>query len=168
MLDESTLSRYISNKIYYAKPMKRGDYVEGRGWDLPPDENGDDDGYVILYPDGYVSWNLKSNFEGTSNRTDSMSFGMALAALKLGKKVAREGWNGKDMYLYYQAGSKMFFDNARNPILRAQAEKEPGKTIKILPHIDMWTTNRQGRKAALPGWLASQTDMLSDDWVIVD
>lgn len=38
---------------------------------------------------------------------------------------------------------------------------------EILPHIDMWTTNASGRRAMLPGWLASQTDMLSDDWEVV-
>jgi hypothetical protein len=38
----------------------------------------------------------------------------------------------------------------------------------ILPHIDMWTVNADGRRAMLPGWVASQTDMLADDWTIVD
>ena len=92
-LDESTLSRYISNKIYYAKPMKRGEYCENRGWDVPENENPDDDGYIILYPDGYISWNLKSNFEETSSRTDGMNFGMALAALRMGKAVRLPQWS---------------------------------------------------------------------------
>ena len=41
-------------------------------------------------------------------------------------------------------------------------------TIEILPHIDMWTTNSEGRRAMLCGWLASQTDMLSEDWMIAE
>jgi hypothetical protein len=40
-------------------------------------------------------------------------------------------------------------------------------SCEILPHIDMWTVDSNGRQAMLPGWLASQTDMLSEDWYIV-
>ena len=168
-IDESTLSRYISNKIYYAKPMKRGVYCENRGWDVPENENPDDDGYLILYPDGYVSWNLKFNFEDTSRRTDDMSFGMAIAAMRNdGQKVARRGWNGKDMFLFLTDGTEVHETEVRTDIVKELAIAQPNGHVEILPHIDMWTTNREGRRALLCGWLASQTDMLSDDWFIVD
>ena len=38
---------------------------------------------------------------------------------------------------------------------------------EILPHIDMWTINASGRRAMLPGWLASQSDMLAEDWEVI-
>ncbi len=72
-----------------------------------------------------------------------MNFGHALDALKSGKKVARKGWNGKGMFLEIQI---------------------PDKNSKMtLPYIWMWTAceNR------VP-WLASQTDVLAEDWVLVD
>lgn len=164
-LDEASLSRYISNKIYYAKPMTRGEYNENRGWTIAPNEDPHDGGYVILYPDGYISWSPAQQFEETAVRTDSMNFGMALAAIHKEHKVARRGWNGKDMFIYLQEGSSMPFQLARNPVLREYAESvKPGLEVPILPHIDMKTANG----SILIGWQATQTDMLSNDWFIVD
>ncbi len=75
--------------------------------------------------------------------TNTINFGQAIEALKQGKKVARTGWNGKGMHLELQrpdAHSKM-----------------------TLPYIYMYTA--QGDNVP---WLASQTDMLSEDWVTVE
>jgi len=89
-----------------------------------------------------------------------MNFGQAIEVLKAGGKVARQGWNGKGMWLILIPGSTVTL----------RPESPYGKALpdliecEILPHIDMWTVNAQGRKAMLPGWLASQTDMLSEDW----
>ena len=93
-----------------------------------------------------------------------MNFGNAIAALKDGKKVARAGWNGKGMWLVLVPGQKDVALRAGTPYEVALGDTAP---IEILPHIDMWTTNAEGRRAMLCGWLASQTDMLSDDWNIV-
>jgi hypothetical protein len=85
-------------------------------------------------------------------------FGWALEQLKKGKKAARRGWNGKDMYIYLQKGSIIADENIRNQNMKTgQAE------VEILPHIDMKTADGK----FLCGWLASQTDMLSEDWEIV-
>lgn len=98
-----------------------------------------------------------------------MDFGSAITALKAGKKVAREGWNGKGMFLVLAEGYKVAKENLRpnSPINAEFLESRGLSEVEILPHIDMWTVNAQGRQAYLPGWLASQTDMLSDDWVEV-
>lgn len=93
-----------------------------------------------------------------------MNFGEAIQALKDGEKVARQGWNGKGMWLILVPGSKVAL---REGTPYANALGNPEGETEILPHIDMWTTNSVGRRAMLPGWLASQTDMLSDDWEIV-
>ena len=92
-----------------------------------------------------------------------MNFGQAIDALKHGKKVARQGWNGKGMWLILVPGSEVTLREG-SPYANALPEHV---SVEILPHIDMWTTNASGRRAMLPGWLASQTDMLSDDWVEV-
>lgn len=67
------MKTYIGTKIINAKPMNRDDYNEYRNWDLPDDENGADEGYLVEYTDGgksndsrhagYISWSPKEQFE---------------------------------------------------------------------------------------------------------
>ena len=91
-----------------------------------------------------------------------LNFGEAIEALKQGKKVAREGWNGKGMFLILVNGTNALKPYPNTPYdLVVQYTKQ--EKINILPHIDMYTA--QGDM--LPGWLASQTDMLADDWQII-
>lgn len=94
---------------------------------------------------------------------ESRSFGWAIEQLKAGRKVARAGWNGKGMWLLLVKGSPMIYTVDGSTYSNAGIAE-----CEILPHIDMWTTNSEGRRAMLCGWLASQTDMLSDDWEIVE
>jgi hypothetical protein len=92
-----------------------------------------------------------------------MNFGEAIEALKSGKKVARSGWNGKGMWIILVPGTTDAKLNENTPYHNAlQADY-----CEILPHIDMWTVDSNGRQAMLPGWVASQTDMLSEDWCII-
>lgn len=87
-----------------------------------------------------------------------MDFGTALNGLKSGKKVARDGWNGKDMFLFLVPGS-VFVVN-RPPLLGIYPE---GTEIKYHAHIDMKTA-----QGYVVPWLASQTDVLAEDWKFVD
>lgn len=88
-------------------------------------------------------------------------FGMALEALKRGKAVSRKGWNGKGMFLTLQNGSEVEGNNMRNE----PAKKYYGDCkAKICPHIDM----KAADGSYVVGWLASQTDMLAEDWDIID
>lgn len=87
-----------------------------------------------------------------------MNFGEALEALKAGNKVARAGWNGKNMFIFLVPGST--FKVNRPPLLGIYEE---GTEIKYHAHIDMKTADGQ----VVP-WLASQADMLSSDWNIID
>ena len=71
-----------------------------------------------------------------------MDFGDALNALRSGQRVARSGWNGKNMWLALQS---------------------PDVNSKMtLPYIYMSTVTRD-----LVPWLASQTDILAVDWMVV-
>lgn len=91
-----------------------------------------------------------------------MNFGQAIEALKAGAKVSRTGWNGKGMWLILVPGTPTV------NVVEGSAYYKAGVTsCEILPHIDMWTVNADGRRAMLPGWLASQSDMLADDWEVV-
>lgn len=87
-----------------------------------------------------------------------VNFGDAIAALKLGQRVARAGWNGKGMFLFLVAGSR--FAVTRAPLLGIYPE---GTVIDYCPHIDMRTADGK-----IVPWLASQTDVLAEDWQEVD
>ena len=93
-----------------------------------------------------------------------MDFGDALRALKDGKRVCRYGWNGKGMWLALSPGNSALqadkFWAGRN---REFAEASGG-TATVLPCITMKTAAGQ----ILMGWLASQTEMLAEDWRVLD
>jgi len=120
----------------------------------------------VKYADGYISWSPKDAFESAYRAIEgdaqALTFGDALHMLKLGKKVARAGWNGKGMWLVMVPGTKSVNFTEGSPYMKAWLTSGD-----ILPHIDMYTTNAEGRRAMLPGWLASQTDMLAEDWIVV-
>lgn len=88
-----------------------------------------------------------------------MTFGDALEELKSGKKIARSGWNGKGMFLFLISG-----EASASSISNYYGNDEE---VIGLPSIGMYTVDASGRRAYLNGWLASQTDMLSEDWVTV-
>ena len=85
-----------------------------------------------------------------------MNFGDALSALKSGEKVARSGWNGKNMFLFLVPGSTFVVN--RHPLLGIYPE---GTEISYHAHVDMKTA-----QGDVVPWLCSQTDMLSEDWEI--
>ena len=87
-----------------------------------------------------------------------MNFGDALAAIKSGKRVSRSGWNGKEMFLFLVPGST--FTVNRAPLLGIYPE---GTVINYQSHIDMRTS-----QGTIVPWLASQTDLLAEDWAEVE
>jgi len=86
-----------------------------------------------------------------------MNFGLALEALKQGSKVCRHGWNGRDMWLILVPSSPVIKVAAGTPYSNAGID-----SVTINAHIDMFTATGEMQ----PGWLASQTDMLADDWEV--
>lgn len=118
-------------------------------------------------------------FEGLNTEINKMEkevrdFGSAIKALKAGYKVAREGWNGKGMFLWLNLGS---FDKSLETDEVKQSECytidgickelfEVGNvgTVTRLPNINM----RSANGSTVTSWLASQTDMLAEDWTIVE
>ena len=120
------------------------------------------EGYKVVYsnPDGstYESWSPKDVFEATYQSSGNLSFGHAIEYLKLGHKVARSGWNGKGMFLFLVPGST--FKVNRAPLLGIYPE---GTEVNYCSHIDMKTADDK----VVP-WLASQTDVLAEDWDIVE
>lgn len=105
--------------------------------------------------------------DGPIGPIDGMTFGMAIEALKLGKKVTRRGWNGKGMFLWLKPAANIKAEWCKDEMLKGLVEANGGEIIG-LGTICMYTHDATGRKAILTGWLASQSDMLSKDWVVVE
>jgi hypothetical protein len=96
-----------------------------------------------------------------------MNFGQAIEALKNGSKVSRSGWNGKGMWIVLMPALSLPPYSSQQPGAKVnnRTAKHIGKDTPLYsqPYIVMWTANQQWQ----PGWLASQADMLADDWSII-
>ena len=97
------------------------------------------------------------------NPSKNNTFGIAIEALKSGARVARDGWNGKGMYLWLLPAAIVKAEWCREPYLKAMAEANGGE-IEALGSIRMMTAD----KKILTGWLASQSDMLAEDWQVLE
>ena len=150
------MRQFIGTKILLAVAMTLGAYNEYRGWTIPENEDPNREGYLVKYHDDYQSWSPKEIFEEAYRPTDGMNFGLAIEAMKKGLRVARAGWNGKGMFLYYVPA------NHYPPV--TQIAKE---TFGDLVPYDAYIAMKTVQGSAVP-WLASQTDMLADDWTIVE
>ena len=85
-----------------------------------------------------------------------MNFGLALEAAKMGYRVARQGWNGKRMYVFL----------AHEPDFHTDADISEFDDAAVEVGDCLGLRTAQGTLQL--GWLASQSDMLADDWYIVD
>ncbi|MCU4797707.1 DUF2829 domain-containing protein [Bacillus cereus] len=86
-----------------------------------------------------------------------MTFGRALVALVEGKSVKREGWNGKDMWLYLIKGEE----------LSTGLKYGYGEYVGEPRFIDTLAM-KTAQNTIVVGWFASQTDMLADDWIVIN
>lgn len=84
-----------------------------------------------------------------------MEFGKAIQLLKEGKKVQRQGWNGKNQYI--ELATNISYKNANGEIINVDHNQMGNKAIAFV-----------GTSGVQLGWLASQADMLSEDWKLVD
>lgn len=132
------MKTYIGTKIIQAEPAEK----DGK------------DGYKVVYPDGYESWSPKDVFEEAYREVTGMSFGLAIEAAKKGHKIARAGWNGKGQYVELAYG--ISYVNSVGEIENVNHANIGNKAFAFV-----------GTSGVQMGWLASQADMLADDWNIV-
>lgn len=91
---------------------------------------------------------------------EQFGIGQAVKEMRDGKRVSREGWNGKGMYLAYQPG---YPDGIPINANTAKATGQPeGTVMKFLPYVMMRTAD-----GSFVPWLCSQTDLLAVDWAVV-
>ena len=84
-----------------------------------------------------------------------LNFGDALNVLKVGGKVARKGWNGKKQYI--ELASNISYINANGELINGNHDAMGNKAIAFI-----------GTSGVQIGWLASQADMLAEDWEVVE
>lgn len=147
------VQKYIGTKLIEAEPAKRGECYKGHN--MLSAEEAARDGYRVLYSDGYVSWSPKDTFEESYRPTDGMSFGLAIEAAKKGKKIQRAGWNGKNQYV--ELATRIGYMNVDGVYMNVEHEAIGNKAFAFV-----------GTSGVQLGWLASQADMLADDWRIVE
>jgi len=158
---------FIGTKIVAAQPMTRLAYNEYRGWALPANENGADDGYLVEYLDGtepnmpdragYVSWSPKAAFDAAYRPCSAMTFGLALEALKQGKAIARAGWNGAGMFVYLVPSNAY-------PVTTRVAADHFGRGV-LVPYNAYLAL--KGADDTVSTWAPSCSDALAEDWFIV-
>lgn len=105
-----------------------------------------------------VSRNTLNNVINQPKQEKAMDYSKALELIKEGEKLQREGWNGKNMFIFHVPGS--IFEVNRPPLLGIFPE---GKIICYLDHTDMVTAD-----GSVVPWLCSQDDAYADDWQVVD
>lgn len=162
------MKMFIGTKMVLARPMGRGEYNTYRGWQIPLDENPADEGFLVEYVDGgasnhpghagYISWSPKDVFERAYRLSSGLTFGDALQALKAGKRVARAGWNGKGMFVYYVRAAAYL------------AQSEAAKTyfgenayVPYAPYLAL-----KGVDERVSTWVPSINDVLAEDWVVLE
>jgi len=102
----------------------------------------------------------KHDFKSSYAYVDEIDIGKAVRLLKSGSRIARKGWNGAGLYLVYMAG---YPEGVPANQATADAHDVPlGHTIVIDPYIAMRTAS-----GSVVPWLASQTDLLATDYVVV-
>lgn len=183
------MENYIGIKQIKAKPMNHKEYTDYIGWELLSNESREDEGYLVEYIDGglsnhpnhsgYISWSPKDVFDKAYRKTTGLTFGLALEAVKQGKLIAREGWNGKGMFVFQRPEDYIAINTLVHIVSLPESVKGwfakqtyPNKENRLDGTTQIKFTGYLCMKAAdgsiVNGWLASQTDMLAEDWTIVE
>lgn len=123
---------------------------DGRVLDIRETENVDYTLNFILRND----WEIAGEAEVKDLNIQTFTFGEAIRRLKAGQKVARKGWNGKTQYI--ELASNISYVNAGKEIVNCEHEAIGNKAIAFF-----------GTSGVQMGWLASQADILAEDWFFV-
>lgn len=110
-----------------------------------------------------TNWSNSAPSSMANLQKKGIDFGVALCWAKKGRRIARAGWNGKGMYLWYMPAATVKAEWCREPHLKALAEANGGE-VECLGTMRMKTADGK----VLTGWAASQTDMMATDWYVLE
>lgn len=169
------MQTYTGTKTVKAIPTTKREYLEYRGWDVPKGEDPEEVIYLVEYAvdpkstpnhdahEGYITMSPKHVFDEAYRSNGKLTFGMAVEAMKDGKKTVREGWNGKEMFLVVSPGarglpSSDFFNKDL-----AEHAKKLGGFMDVRPAFMLKTAQED-----VAYWSPSGSDALAEDWIILD
>jgi hypothetical protein len=162
------MKTFIGTKLVKMLAMTRAEYNAFRGWELPANENGADDGYLVEYLDGgkpntpqyagYVSWSPKAQADAAYRPVTGMSFGLAIEAAKKGARIQRAGWNGKGQFVYLVPAASYPVQTGA-----AKAHFGIGSMVPYNAYLALKTVDE-----TVSTWAPSVSDCLADDWLIVE
>lgn len=158
-----TMQAVVGVTLAKAKELTRGEYNALRGWTVPADENPDDKGFLIdtfglpsnnvAGCDGYATWLPAAQYEVTYRPTTGIDFGRALELLKSGIPMARVGWNGKDMFVYWVPAGEY-------PARTRVAQQYYGDAL--VPYNPYFAIKNVD--GTVSTWVPSVNDIASEDW----
>lgn len=166
------MNNYFRKSLVRAEKMTRLQYNNLRGWPVPLDEDGSDIGYIVedinaqgntKEYEGYISWVPEQVFKNTFHKMNNrkyFNYGIALEHLKNGLKVARKGWNGTNMFIYYVPAAKYPINRNKNKTMLKYADSEG--YIEYQPYLALKTVND-----TISTWVASISDTFAEDYYIV-
>jgi hypothetical protein len=167
------MKKYIGTKIISAVEMNliEAETTLGRsvGYQGLVDGDGDALGYLVEYEQrdnmpAYQAWSPDVAFEQAYRPIDSMTFGLAIEALKKGLKVARTGWNGKGMWVTMSCHDGVIVEESQ---LWSQNNKqfavEKGGSVVVKPYFTL-----KSMDDTIDVWHPSVNDCLAEDWTIID
>ena len=124
------MEEYIGTKIVKAELMNLGDYNNYRGWTIPEDEDPEREGYLVKYPDDYVSWSPKEIFEEAYVKTENNKLA-----------ITAKGMNSKDFKDRFKAEYNQLV--IRTQGLSNMLDKMKNCTLEFTPKCSYEILNRQ-------------------------
>jgi hypothetical protein len=161
------IKTYLGHKKVKAEPMSLGEYNTYQGWDIPTNQNPEDEGYLVEYldggkpnhpaHDGYISWSPKAQLDnGYTDVTDGFDIGEAVRQARAGNKISRKGWNGSNVFAYivpaayYKAQTSVMMDMAYDN--------------GLIPYAEYWALKTSD--GTVNTWSPSCSDSLANDWQV--
>lgn len=159
------MKKFLGVKIISAEPqVKMGIPADKETIEQLGSEEVAIDGYKVVYADGYTSWSPADVFEEAYMPIDGLTFGLAIEAMKMGKCVARKGWNGKGMFIYKALPNIVPAEIVPKMVSLSDDTKKLIKTA-ISFGAGMTIVKPDG---TADSWVASSSDTFAEDWFIVD
>lgn len=151
-MNKEEMKQYTGTKTVKAMPMTMTKAQKVLGREIKP-ATVEEDGYLVEYKDGYMSWSPKSVFEEAYHEANSVNFGRAVALLKAGFAVKRKSWSG-GKFLYYVPSASY---PSMTDIVKSIADKD-GKVL-YKEYIAI-----RCKDGDVGFYTPTQCDVLADDW----
>lgn len=156
------LKAFIGTEEVNAEPMTLKEFCDHRGWAPPEEKDPAAEGHLIIYPNGHEFWCPILTFEPEGATPNRFTLEIALIAARSGgSKIARAAWVKHGIFIVYQEGYPEGIPANKNTAEAFGIEE--GEIIKVRPYLQVRSAD-----GTLQPWAPTHTDILADDWVIID